>query len=253
MTNKKVFGSFFIALIISTFLSIGQSTVYATCTGIYHADITNPTSLTTDQKVKYKVIIEKNDAGCFPLDVALKNSSGNLVSPSVRIEQGQFRVSAGGNAYEYDGELPFLTDLNTSRLDFHMSLKGTGGPENISQSYSIELAGGPTGNIQITPSSNNGGGNTGGGDSGGGASVLGDENTEVLKSILSALWFFIFPFAVVVAVIKLLINIIQIASSSGNPQALAQAKDEAIATFLGLLLIAGAVTFIRIMGGILGI
>lgn len=81
-----------------------------------------------------------------------------------------------------------------------------------------------------------------------------DGDTEgLVGQIVQAVYLFIFPIAVVIAVVKLLINIIQLAASKGDPNALSQAKEEITATLLGLLLIGGAVTIINILGSTLGV
>lgn len=71
--------------------------------------------------------------------------------------------------------------------------------------------------------------------------------------LVGNIYLIILPIAIVVAVIKLLISLIGMATSSGDPQKLQQAKEDILATLLGLLLVVGAVSFIRILGNSLGL
>lgn len=62
-----------------------------------------------------------------------------------------------------------------------------------------------------------------------------------------------FPIAVVVGVLKILINLIVLATSAGDPAKLQQVKEELYAILMGLLLIGGAATLVNALGGALGV
>jgi hypothetical protein len=74
-----------------------------------------------------------------------------------------------------------------------------------------------------------------------------------VSDVVASVYQFIVPIAVVIALIKLLISLIQMAASGGNPQTLATAKEDILATILGLLVVAGAVTLVNILGSALGV
>lgn len=77
-------------------------------------------------------------------------------------------------------------------------------------------------------------------------------DVSVVK-IVGELYKFLLPIAVVIAIIKLLISIIGLTTSSGDPQRLQQAKEDITATLLGLLVVIGAVTLINIIGSAIGL
>lgn len=90
------------------------------------------------------------------------------------------------------------------------------------------------------------------GDDGGSNTPTTNAETTVAK-VVTNIYLFVLPIAVVIAVIKILIAIIGLATSSGDPQKLNQAKEEILASLFGLLVIGGAVTLIRMIGSLIGV
>lgn len=95
----------------------------------------------------------------------------------------------------------------------------------------------------------------GNGNPGGGAPGTGPVppiSAAGIGGLVGSFYKFILPIAIVIGLIKLLIALIGMATSSGDPQKVAQAKEEIYAVLMGLLVIGGAVTLIQILGNALG-
>ncbi len=116
------------------------------------------------------------------------------------------------------------------------------------------------------------GGGTGSGSTGGGGGTGGAGGTPAgsivpaagstltvgaaegeVKRMVTGLYYIALAIAILIAIIKLILAIMKIAISSGDPNTLNEAKDEAYATLMGLLVIAGAVTLITMLGKALGL
>jgi hypothetical protein len=76
---------------------------------------------------------------------------------------------------------------------------------------------------------------------------------DTVQKVVSAIYIFVFPIAVVVAIIKLLLSLLNLATSQGDPQRLQQAKEDILATLIGLVVVGGAVTLVNILGSTIGL
>jgi len=116
---------------------------------------------------------------------------------------------------------------------------------------SLEDENNPGGEVEVNPDNNGSGGSLVGGN------VKATPPPEVpetkIKELVSKIYMVVLPIAIIIAVIKILIALVGLATSSGDPQKLGQAKEEILASLLGLLVIVGAVTIINVLGSALGV
>lgn len=148
------------------------------------------------------------------------------------LQAGSYSIGVVDPRGQTQGNTTFTATVGTSGG----SGSGSTGSGSTGSSGSSGASSGSTGPIFKTP-----------------GNLTGAQAIDKIKVYTEAIFNFIFPIAIIIAVIKILINIIQLASSQGNPNNLQQAKEELLATIIGLGTVAGAVTLIRLLGSALGI
>jgi len=182
------------------------------------------TGLPAYSAASYKLIIQENTASGWQI-----------------INDSDTDIGKSGNGTK---SATFSTDFITSGslrvIVEHVNTVGIKGNDCIqAQTFNATSAGG-------------GGGGSAGGSSSPAPISSSGAITKVQKSVKWA-YLIAFPIAIIIGVIKILINLIKLATSQGDPGKLQEVKEELYAVLMGLLLIGGAATLINILGNAFGI
>lgn len=174
--------------------------------------------------------------------------SGRIVEYSVSFEDIDSNAVYGASIVDYTGSaVKSISNINLSSTTVTPPAS-TAGPPTTSTGGSTGGSSGGGGAGSSTPPATG----AGGAPAAGSTLTVSAAEGEV-KKMVTGLYYVALSIAIIIAIIKLILAIMKVAVSSGDPNTLNEAKDEAYATLMGLLVIAGAVTLITMLGKALGL